>query len=507
MSARSLSWVFVLAALSVSGCVTTAELARLDRSGPPEKSRANAPSTVGPIVSRSQPGPITRLQSPATEVEQQVGTPEPLPQPPLPDPSLPSAGSVADSTSDASTDPDPAPDTETVLAPSSGVAIDRDSPALRGLSSIARNRLANRMAAAAAPNPGGMLANAAAGRLTSGSANTPSGGLSSILRNRIAETAGAGEEPEFNYPDIHSDPAKTYHDRFGLEEEHDRFLFPWLMNLIFEDRWLLAEKDPKVALQNQLRGRMKIDIRDPDPDTANFPNGAYTLPKGRLYIETSPVGFYGGSKSSPRVYQWEYLLRYGLTDNLEFRIFSNGFTSQARQGKQPATTGYSPLAFDFKSNFWEENTRYHIPAMGIEVYLQTAFGSPAFDRGTQPSMNLLFDQSLPLGIGFEYNVGIAGVQNGVGQTVYEFSFQWSFQREVVKDFDVFVHGFYNAASLPRVIGFSGSLPSSSIPSINVAGVGAIWTVNDRFAIFGSYNFGTTTGSPRTIALTGFAVAF
>ena len=45
---------------------------------------------------------------------------------------------------------------------------------------------------------------------------------------------------------------------------------------------------------------MKIDIRDPDPDTANFPNGAYTLPKGRLYIENSPVGFYGASKNTPR---------------------------------------------------------------------------------------------------------------------------------------------------------------------------------------------------------------
>ena len=104
------------------------------------------------------------------------------------------------------------------------------------------------------------------------------------------------------------------------------------------------------------------------------------------------------------------MLRYGLTDNLEFRIFSNGLTARAAQGRQPATTGFSPLAFDFKANFWEENTRYHIPAMGIEVYLQTTFGSPAFNAGTQPSMNLLFDQSLPLGIGFEYNLGITGVR-------------------------------------------------------------------------------------------------
>ena len=34
----------------------------------------------------------------------------------------------------------------------------------------------------------------------------------------------------------------------------DRFLFPWLMNLIFEDRWLLAESDPAAALRTSCDG-------------------------------------------------------------------------------------------------------------------------------------------------------------------------------------------------------------------------------------------------------------
>ena len=128
-------------------------------------------------------------------------------------------------------------------------------------------------------------------------------------------------------------------------------------------------------------------------------------------------------------------------------------------------------------------------------------------------MNHPFDQSLPLGIGLEYNFGIAGAQNGLGVTRYQFNFAWSFQRQVVKDFDIFVHGFYNEASLPRVIqfrdvrDFRSLRTGATIPTVTVVGVGAIWTVNNRFAIFGSYNFGLTPASPRTIALLGFAVAF
>jgi hypothetical protein len=42
--------------------------------------------------------------------------------------------------------------------------------------------------------------------------------------------------------------------------------------------------------------------------------------------------------------------------------------------------------------------------------------------------------------------------------------------------------------------------------VTVLGGGALWTVNDRLALFGSYNFGVTDAAPRTIALMGFAVA-
>jgi hypothetical protein len=44
------------------------------------------------------------------------------------------------------------------------------------------------------------------------------------------------------------------------------------------------------------------------------------------------------------------------------------------------------------------------------------------------------------------------------------------------------------------------------PAALVTGTGAIWTLNDPLAIYGSYNSGLTAESPSTIALLGFAVA-
>jgi hypothetical protein len=49
--------------------------------------------------------------------------------------------------------------------------------------------------------------------------------------------------------------------------------------------------------------------------------------------------------------------------------------------------------------------------------------------------------------------------------------------------------------------------AAGIPTILVMGLGGIWTINDRLAVFGSCNLGVTASSPRTVALTGFALAF
>ena len=236
------------------------------------------------------------------------------------------------------------------------------------------------------------------------------------------------------------------------------------------------------------------DIRKPGPDTANFPNSPYTLRQGRFYVEVSPVFLSGPSAGSPRTYNAEFLLRYGLTDRVELRLFGNGPT--AERGRY-ASSGFAPLAWDLKVNFWKENRKHWIPAVGLEAFILTPTGSPGLNQGTQPSLNLLFDHTLPFEILFEWNVGFVGdpSPNSKNGSVLEPAVQWAFQREVFEDFDIFFQGYFNGPTLPR---FGDGI---------VLGGGAVWALNTRLSLFGSYNAGVTEAAPDTIFQFGGAVAF
>ena len=99
---------------------------------------------------------------------------------------------------------------------------------------------------------------------------------------------------------------------------------------------------------------------------------------------------------------------------------------------------------------WDENLEKHIPAAGAEIYIQTPFGSDYFNGGTQPSIALLLDHTLPFDVLLEHNFGLTGIEDTFGESVYEFSYQSALQRAVFKDFAVFTHGFLNSSALPRL---------------------------------------------------------
>ncbi len=235
------------------------------------------------------------------------------------------------------------------------------------------------------------------------------------------------------------------------------------------------------------------DIREPAPDTANFPNSPYTLPQGRFYLEASPAFLSGPSRGTRATYNAEFLVRYGLTDRVELRLFSNGPTFE----KGPfTTTGMAPLAWDIKTNLWKENIEKHIPAVGLEVFLLTPSGSSKINQGTQPSVNLLFSHTLPLGIELEWNVGLVGDPSPNNNfSAIEPAAAWAFEREIVKDFYGFLQGYFNGPTLPR---FGDGVE---------LGGGVRWTITKRFALWVSYNGGVSKEAPTTIFYAGGALSF
>ena len=234
----------------------------------------------------------------------------------------------------------------------------------------------------------------------------------------------------------------------------------------------------------------EASIKDPGPDLANFPNSAFTLPKGRAYAELAPVNYNSRSRGGdPSQYSAGYLLRYGLTDDIELRWLSDGYTWRRGAG---GTSGIGPQVADVKFHICDENKEAWTPAFGIEVALQTNWAKSSLRGGVQPSLSLNFDQTLPQDIAFEYNVGFNAQDNDAGKRQYQLALSWAFQREVVDDVAVFVNGFTNA----------GQGASSS-----AVGGGLQWIPAKRLAVFTNISAGLTDITPRLSVLAGFAVAF
>ena len=248
-----------------------------------------------------------------------------------------------------------------------------------------------------------------------------------------------------------------------------------------------------------------ITIRSPGPDTANYPNSAFTLPAGRSYIEVLPVVFSGQSGGSPSNYSAQMLLRHGVTDWLEFRLFLPGVPQvQFASDGQPQVTGFGPLTFDTKIHIFDEKKELYLPAFGVELALQTNWASPAFDGGVQPSINLLFDHSLPWDFLFEWNVGVFGGKDNFGINYYQANWQFALQRELLPGFSVFVQAYINDANLTK---FGPQIPNTIPTNATVVGAGFQLIVNDRMAVYASGGGGVTKSATESVALIGMAFAF
>ena len=244
------------------------------------------------------------------------------------------------------------------------------------------------------------------------------------------------------------------------------------------------------------RGRPPpCDVASPGPDTANFPNSPLTLPKGRSYVETDPGTFsLAGSDGTPAAWSWPFLIRTGLTDSCELRIFSQGPTAVGATAAGPAYDGFAPLAFDVKVHLWGDAEQLWLPIVGVEAYLLTGIASRPFQVGTEPALVLLVDHRLPGDWNLEWNVGCFG-SGGDGipdiLSLPNLGVQWALQKQLTPRLAAFYQGFYNNAGIPY------------FPADLVCGFGGQWTVTQRLAVYGSYN---RNGSPSG-GSSGFTYAF
>jgi hypothetical protein len=282
--------------------------------------------------------------------------------------------------------------------------------------------------------------------------------------------------------------------------------------------WFGGDRGPPIfapaAAEPGKEPRKWPDISEPGPDLGDFPNSSQTLPQGRSYIEIAPVTLFNASRQSPPGYFTQYLLRYGLTDDVEFRVFGNGIT---HVGGPSPTTGFSPLNLDMKIHLWNDRKEWLIPAMSFETYLQTTWGSSQFTSGYQPSIGLNFDLPLTKKVNLEWTLSYHGVQQAInihtGEIFFpglnflvpgihrtfnlnfnQFAAQWAIEYEVNDQLELFVHGFHNRAFL------------FSLGSGEMIGAGAFWKFSSRLEAFGSINTGLTPTLPSVAGQLGFAVA-
>jgi hypothetical protein len=147
------------------------------------------------------------------------------------------------------------------------------------------------------------------------------------------------------------------------------------------------------------------------PDATESPN---TVPIGSFQIETG--GFYTSFEENieGNTVQREVLgynttlVRYGILENLEFRLgwnFEEGQTTINGTKLQDVTSGFSPLLAGMKVTIAQENG--WIPTIGLlgHLYLPVSAGNDYKPQTTGADFRFSFDHSLSEKSGLAYNIG------------------------------------------------------------------------------------------------------
>jgi hypothetical protein len=278
--------------------------------------------------------------------------------------------------------------------------------------------------------------------------------------------------------------------------------------------------------------REKADIRNPGPDTPDFPDSSLTVPPGVVYVEYGNqfLRFHPAGLLSTNFYQGALLVRVGMWSELEMRIYGAPFVDQfdpqfppgtllalfagvrnrqfgrasfgvanvATSNNTLPTSGLSPMGLGVKKTFWKEQDDSWLPGFGVELGSSIPMGNPAFNPGVG-FFYAAFNFDKQIGELFDFNFTYSPSQNlnTDNQMFLQHIFQWSFSKEFdfLKNVEFFTHGF---AAWPGSSGHGHDL---------MVGIGGVWYATKRLAFDASYDLGLTSTVPRQAMRIGISTAF
>lgn len=229
-----------------------------------------------------------------------------------------------------------------------------------------------------------------------------------------------------------------------------------------------------------------------DTDGPDFVESSEVVPKGYFQYELD-LGSANGSNNGAQQHLTDtpLLLKYGIAENWELRIASDGFMAQNGQ------LGLGNTAFGFKYHSQDRNESTGAPAISWIAQFQTPIASPYFRTGgILPSLRSVITWELPNEFALGLMPGVATQANEAGKTYTAGIFGAVLNKKLNEKLRVFVE-----ISLPTI-----SKPNQN--GIVASGdIGAAYLLTNDTQLGFRAGLGLNPNSPRNYGLFEIAQRF
>src|ERR1051326_2205415 len=211
------------------------------------------------------------------------------------------------------------------------------------------------------------------------------------------------------------------------------------------------------------------DDQSINADRPGIADGSMTVGKGAFQIET---GAERDDASHERDLSTPTLLRYGLANDFELRVESEGYQRILDDG-----SGWAPVSIGFKSHFLEPDKAKHRPSLGIIGRVFVPSGSGEFrSHHTTGDLRLAADLDLDDQWSVTPNAGVEFDDQHTAALA-----AMTIQYNITQRLNVFVDGGYQ-----------------SKPSSLLLDAGAAWIINPRTQLDFSIGWGAHGGDTPNV---------